>query len=75
MAGDPLGALALLAIGYRSLSVRPRAIPALRTLVHCVPEASFAMLRGQLTAASTADEVERILRRALREAAPFLLEA
>lgn len=75
MAGDPLGALALLAIGYRSLSVRPRAIPALRTLIHCVNEGSFAGLRGQLTAASTADEVERILRRSLREAAPFLLDA
>lgn len=75
MAGDPLGALALLAIGYRSLSVRPRAIPALRTLIHCINEASFAPLRNQLTAASTADEIERILRRALRDAAPFLLEA
>ncbi len=75
MAGDPLGALALLAIGYRSLSVRPRAIPALRTLIHCVHEGSFAPLRSQLTAASTADEVERILRRHVRDAAPFLLEA
>jgi len=75
MAGDPLGALALLAIGYRTLSVRPRAIPALRTLIHCIPEGSFAPLRGQLTSASTADEIERILRRALRDAAPFLLEA
>jgi phosphoenolpyruvate-protein kinase (PTS system EI component) len=75
MAGDPLGALALLAIGYRSLSVRPRAITALRCLVHCAVEAGFHQLRAQLTAASTADEVERILRRALRETAPFLLEA
>ena len=75
MAGDPLGALALLAIGYRSLSVRPRAVSALKTLIHCIPEASLPSLRGQVTAASTADEVERILRRALRDAAPFLLEA
>jgi len=74
MAGDPLGALALFALGYRSLSVRPRAIPALRCLVHCAPEASFAPLRSQLTVASTSDEVERILRRALRDVAPFLLE-
>ena len=75
MAGDPLGALALLALGFRSLSVRPRAIPALRTLVHCVHEASFHGLKSQLTSASTSDEIERILRRALRDAAPFLLEA
>jgi phosphotransferase system enzyme I (PtsP) len=75
MAGDPLGALALLALGYRSLSVRPRAIPALRCLVHCVPESSLAALREQLLGAGTADEVERLLRRSLRAAAPFLLEA
>jgi phosphotransferase system enzyme I (PtsP) len=74
MAGDPLGALALLAIGYRSLSVRPRAIRALRCLIHCIGESAFPQLRAQLVAASTSEEVERILRRAVREAAPFLLE-
>jgi phosphotransferase system enzyme I (PtsP) len=74
MAGDPLGALALLALGYRSLSVRPRAIPALRCLIHCFPEAGLAALREHLLAAGTADEVERVLRRAIRPVAPFLLE-
>src|SRR5579862_4900701 len=57
MAGEVLGALALLALGYRSLSVRPRAIAALRCLVHCFPEASLAALGEQLLAAGTADEV------------------
>jgi len=73
-AGQPLGALALLALGFRSLSVRPRAVPALRCLLHCVDERSLPALRGELLAAGTPAEVERVLRQTLRQVAPFLLE-
>ncbi|MCO5171333.1 MAG: phosphoenolpyruvate--protein phosphotransferase [Planctomycetes bacterium] len=75
MAGDPLGALALLALGYRTLSVRPRAVLPTRCLVHCVDEAALPALRAEVLAAPTPADVERVLRRALRQAAPFLLEA
>lgn len=75
MASDPLGALALLALGYRRLSLRPRAIPLVRALVHCVPHDALPKLRKELLAASTPGEVERRLRRLLRREAPFLLEA
>ena len=75
MASDPLGALALLALGYRRLSLRPRAIPLVRALVHCVPADALPKLRKELLSASTPGEVERRLRRVLRREAPFLLEA
>lgn len=75
MAGDPLGALALLALGYRTLSVRPRAVLTVRTLIHCVDEASLPALRAEVLAAPTPADVERVLRRALRRHAPFLLDA
>ena len=75
MASDPLGALALLALGYRRLSCRPRAIPLLRCLVHCVAADALPRLRKELLAAATPGEVERRLRRVLRREAPFLLEA
>lgn len=75
MAGDPLGALALLALGYRTLSVRPRAVQPVRCLVHCVDEAALPALRAEVLAAPTPADVERVLSRALRQAAPFLLDA
>jgi phosphoenolpyruvate-protein kinase (PTS system EI component) len=73
MAGDPLGALALLALGYRSLSVRPRALQALRCLVHCVDPRTLPALRQELLSTPTAEDAERVLRRALRQAAPVLV--
>lgn len=75
MAGDPLGALALLALGWRSLSVRPRAITALRLLVHSVDPATLPGLREELLASETPADAERVLRKALRSGAPQLLEA
>jgi phosphotransferase system enzyme I (PtsP) len=75
MASDPLGALALLALGYRVLSVRPRAVAAVRTLVHCIDEAELPALRAELLSTPTPPDAERLLRRALRQRAPFLLEA
>ena len=68
-----LGALALLALGYRTLSVRPRAIQALRCLVHCVPQGSLAALYELLLAAESPADAERALRHTLRRHAPFLL--
>jgi phosphotransferase system, enzyme I, PtsP len=73
MASTPLGALALLALGYRTLSVRPRAIQALRCLVHCVPQGSLAALYELLLAAESPADAERALRHTLRRHAPFLL--
>jgi phosphotransferase system enzyme I (PtsP) len=75
MAGDPLGALALLALGWRSLSVRPRAITALRLLVHTVDPATLPGLREELLASETPADAERVLRKSLRASVPALLEA
>ncbi len=75
MAGDPLGALALLALGVRSLSARPRALPPLECLLHCVGPDTLEDLRPELLAAPTPLEVERLLRLALRAEAPALLDA
>lgn len=72
VASEPRGALAMLALGFRTLSVRPRALPALRLLVHSVPEAELDPLRERLLAARSPAEVERLLRGVLLEAAPSL---
>lgn len=74
MAGDPLGALALLALGYRTLSVRPRAVLGVRYLLHCVDEADLPALRTELLAAPTPPDAERVLRHVLRQVAPLLLD-
>ncbi|RMG08879.1 MAG: GAF domain-containing protein [Planctomycetota bacterium] len=73
MASSPLGALALLALGYRRLSVRPRAVPVVRTLARRLRAQELPPLATALLDAEDPSAVERLLRRAVREKAPVLL--
>jgi phosphotransferase system enzyme I (PtsP) len=61
MAGRPLDALALLGIGYRSLSMAPPAVGPIKTLVRSVEAGSLARFVGGLLGSP-----ERSLRERLR---------
>ena len=72
MAGDKLPALALIALGYRSFSVQPYAVPVVKYLLHHLHDDYLDSLREDLLCEESAAEIERRLRRGLRELVPFL---
>jgi phosphotransferase system enzyme I (PtsI) len=61
MAGDPLAAILLVGLGYRSLSMEPAAIPEIKEALHRVSlEEAIAVAEEALTL-SSAEEVEHLL--------------
>lgn len=73
MAGRPLSALALLALGYRDFSVRARVFHAIGALTFAADDAFLAGLRAELLRLDSDEAVAWALRSALRTVAPYLL--
>jgi phosphoenolpyruvate-protein kinase (PTS system EI component) len=71
MAARPELAIALLALGVDSLSVTPRSIPDLKQALARVPVEPLRASLDTLLKASTADEVEALLRRYSRGGGPL----
>jgi phosphotransferase system enzyme I (PtsI) len=75
MASQPLMAFALIGLGVRQLSVAPRAVPLVKSVVRKVSEDVARRAANAALQAKTADEAEAELRKAIRAAlgdAPFL---
>jgi phosphotransferase system enzyme I (PtsP) len=73
MASHPLSALALMALGFRSFSVHPRAFAAIGALTYTLEDDFLQDLRDDLLRLETDGAVEHALRAALRTVAPFLV--
>ncbi len=73
MAGRPLSALALLALGFTEFSLNPRALPAIGALTFSVDAPFLDALREELLRLPTDEQVLWELRNALRQVAPFLM--
>jgi phosphotransferase system enzyme I (PtsI) len=63
MAADPRYALLLVGLGLRRLSMSPRQIPEVKTLIREASAASLAELAAECLAYSTATEVQEHLGR------------
>ena len=72
LAADPLAATALLAMGYRALSVAPARLPEMRYLVHQLTAAHLLEARAALTEETDPANSERRIRAILREHAPLV---
>lgn len=67
MASDPLSAFLLVGLGYRVLSVAPVKLPLVRWVVRQVDAASAAAAAQAALEAATANEVKRIVEKAISE--------
>lgn len=67
MAGTPLGAAALMAVGVRELSMNPASLPRVRRLVQSVDHSRLKALGPRLRTASGADEVRYLLKGEMRD--------
>lgn len=65
MASDPLAVVLLLGLGYRTLSVAPPALPALKWVVRSIPVAEAARAAYAALDADRPSEVTRALREAM----------
>ena len=74
MAGSPSGALLLLALGYRNLSVSPAKAPVLRYLSSKVGISMLENLRHNLINQNKESEIERCIYDTLEKIDPILLE-
>ena len=72
LAADPLAATALLAMGYRALSVAPARLPEMRYLVHRLTESHLRDARAALTEETDPADSERRIRAILRDHAPLV---
>ena len=75
MASQPLMAFALIGLGVRQLSVAPRSVPLVKSVVRRVSEEVARRAANAALASKTAAQAEEVLRSAIREAlgdAPFL---
>jgi phosphotransferase system enzyme I (PtsI) len=69
MAGEPLGALALVGLGVRELSMSPAAIPRVKLALRGVPAARATAVMRSCLGLPTAREIDAMLRRELGGAA------
>jgi phosphotransferase system enzyme I (PtsP) len=74
MAGTPLGALALLALGYRKLSVLPSRAPIIRHLVRRVDEDLLQNVKYAILSEKRETSIETYLRETLARIDPKLSE-
>lgn len=72
LAADPLAATALLAMGYRTLSVAPARLPEMRYLIHQLTPGHLRDARDALTEEMDPTDSERRIRAILREHAPLV---
>jgi len=72
LAADPLAATALLAMGYRTLSVAPARLPEMRYLIHQLTASHLMDARAALTEETDPADSERRIRAILREHAPLV---
>jgi phosphoenolpyruvate-protein phosphotransferase (PTS system enzyme I) len=73
MAGDPLLAWILIGLGLRNLSMAPRQIPVLKSIVHSTNLADAERLARAALALRTETEVEELVYGAMRERFPLEL--
>ncbi|TAL16495.1 phosphoenolpyruvate--protein phosphotransferase [bacterium] len=66
LAATPVGAAALLALGYTEISVTPSAILKIRRFIQCVNASELVKIRGKLLRAGSAPETKEIIQKALR---------
>ncbi|MBF0431446.1 MAG: phosphoenolpyruvate--protein phosphotransferase [Fibrobacteria bacterium] len=74
MAGSPLGALTLLALGYTNLSILPTRIPAIRFLVKRLNKDLLLEIREKILKEKQQKEIERYLQDVLTSLDPRLLD-
>lgn len=74
LAGTPAGALQLIALGYRHLSLSPSHIPAIRFLLNRLEKFSLNKIKYKILKARRQPEVQRYLVDALESIDPALIE-
>ncbi len=67
MASDPLGAVLLLGLGYRRLSVAPPAIPLIKWILRTVPETAARQAAANALIAPDTEDVTAALRDGLKD--------
>jgi phosphotransferase system enzyme I (PtsI) len=75
MAGDPLYTSVLVALGIDELSMNPGAIPLVKRIIRTLSTGEALQVIHQLSACSTAREVEELLRREMARRLPELFSA
>jgi phosphotransferase system enzyme I (PtsI) len=71
MAGDPMLAWILLGLGLRNLSMAPRQIPVLKSIIRATDLFDAERMLAQAMAMSTENEIETMVYRAMRERFPM----
>jgi phosphotransferase system enzyme I (PtsI) len=71
MAGDPMLAWVLMGLGLRNLSMAPRQIPVLRSIIRATDLFDAERMLAQAMAMSTETEIEGMVYRAMRERFPM----
>jgi phosphotransferase system enzyme I (PtsI) len=71
MAGDPRFTWVLLGLGLRSLSMAPRQIPVVKSIVRATRMASADKLTEEILRLRTEDEVEELVNRVMKERFPL----
>jgi phosphotransferase system enzyme I (PtsI) len=71
MAGDPRFCWVLLGLGLRSLSMAPRQIPIVKSIVRGTRIASAEKLTEEILRLRTEDEVEELVNRVMKERFPI----
>lgn len=74
MAGSPKGALLILALGYKNLSISPYRIPVVRFIANHTDTGFLAGLRRKLVRAKSEADIERLLANSLEGIDPALVE-
>jgi len=71
MAGDPRFSWVLLGLGLRSLSMAPRQIPVVKSIVRATRMTAAAKLTEEILRLRTEDEVEETVNRVMKERFPL----
>jgi phosphotransferase system, enzyme I, PtsP len=74
LAGTPTGALALISIGYRRLSVLPSRAPIIRYICKRINEDSFRAVQSKILSERKEREIERYLNEVLESLDPNFIE-
>ncbi|MGI9534783.1 MAG: phosphoenolpyruvate--protein phosphotransferase [Thermodesulfobacteriota bacterium] len=74
MAGSPSGALILLSLGYKNLSVAPSRAPLVRYLINKLDQETLNEVRSEIISQKKKAEIERYIFDVLQELDPSLIE-